>query len=755
VSRLLKVSDLIALALEILQTPDPNKTANAVVAAEEVLRGPEPSEHTHDHALLVLLCAAYVHPQSITESIVATLSAVLMNAPIRKDTCRIAKAVLQGLIATPLASSVIDHIAVLLEQRDLSGAATATLMETLEFAATWARAMLHPPKMIRIAECEHLQRYRAPFLRRILEPCVYAAGAALTQQDFERVIRVYQDDPRLPYCLYYISQWMQFQPAVREAAASLVQGGFEWQSEVTRQLSGAGKRLLVVHNIKDGQGDEMIRCVPLICAFLDSNPSLEVTLITRRTYLFSNPRVNVVQIANNELTSCLFHESFDAVIDFFEPDVPELNYDLVLETRIQDYVQQRRPFLFASSLKGYNQFLFQRVELDSHALTDARGLNRQHVPNIYETTCRLIAELGLPLRCGEDPPGAASLIAGTDWPDADAAWRNLNCRNSEARPVALLNPFGGGEKLKGVVEQHLGLIAAEIEALIDDGYFVILIPNGTPWGSASEARLLAGMVSQDRQIHIGIAPDPASKPGELESGIPYADYVMRQFTWFVRFADLIVTVEGWMMHAAWYLGKPYRVFMLTYSHSVEWHPYLRTRRQDTQACYRHRDNVFRDSDPSPLPEQPRRFTLIAALRELGKTGDSGVIEVIRKSLRSQDREIRRAAAEALSSFTGDSIERDLRRLLDDSDCGVRYRAAKALLNLPASTQVSREVLLAHVYIGQPDRDWPSVIKLADKARPAVAVALKDDDPVVQREAGGLLRYLNMTQAIGRRMQLSE
>lgn len=740
------------LGLDILQISDERAAADTISTAESVLASLDLDEPVYDRALLVLACAAYVHPERVPAQVVSKIIAVLGRAQVRAETCRIAKTVLQGLLAASLAKVVVDEIATLLRRPDISRSAANAMMEALEYAASWARASLHPQNMIPLVEFEHLQRYRGAFLVRILEPCLYAAGGSLTPSYLERVIHVYKDDPRLPYCLYYISQWKQFQPSVRETAASFVRGRFIWRDEVASRLSGQGRRLLVVHNIKDGQGDEMIRCVPLIGAFLDFNPSLEVTLIARRTYLYANPRVTVIPISDREQVQAALDQTFDGVIDFFEPDIRELNYDGALEDRVQDYVRQRRPFLFASSLKGFNRFLFERLELDSQPLAESLNLNEQRISNIYETTYRLIAELGLPLRCGEDPPGDGSLIAGMEWSDAEGEWRTLQQRNSGSRPVALLNPFGGGEKLKGVVEQNLDLMVAEIEALIEEGHFVILIPNGTAWGSAAKARELASRVKETSRALLEIAPDPAGAPDHAPPEMSYADYVMRQFTWFVRFADLIVTVEGWMMHVAWYLGKPYRVLMLTYSHSTEWHPYTRTTRQDVQTSYLRQDGTFREGDPPPLPEQPRRFTLMALLREFGNTGDVQALALVRKAIQSQDRGIRRAAAEALSKFSGASVDRDLVILLEDNDCGVRYRVARTLLDRSGTTSVPRDVLMAHVYIGQPDRDWPSVLKMGNNALPAVMIALNDDDPVVQREAERVQRVLNVKHAVSRMKQ---
>src|SRR5690349_20842870 len=85
-------------------------------------------------------------------------------------------------------------------------------------------------------------------------------------------------------------------------------------------------------------------------------------------------------------------------------------------------------------------------------------------------------------------------------------------------------------------------------------------------------------LTPSEQAQVVVAPDPVDGSGEVTyrhdgtHTVPYASYQMRLVTYFVRFADLVVTVEGWMVHAAYCLGKRYRVLMLPYSHSAECTP---------------------------------------------------------------------------------------------------------------------------------------------------------------------------------------
>src|SRR5205823_7158258 len=195
-----------------------------------------------------------------------------------------------------------------------------------------------------------------------------------------------------------------------------------------------------------------------------------------------------------------------------------------------------------------------------------------------------IAELGLPLRLGEASPRGEPVLAGLACPEANVAWSALTKRNTRQRPTALLWPFGG-KPLKGYVERKFDDLADQIRTLIAEGFYVIVQPNGMPWGSADHVQRVLDRLALQERDQAEIGPDPADGSGYVTyrgagtHTVPYASYVMHLVTYFVRFAELIVTVEGWMMHAAYCLGKRYRVLMLPDS-PTEWLPYGRTVRQD-------------------------------------------------------------------------------------------------------------------------------------------------------------------------------
>ncbi len=77
---------------------------------------------------------------------------------------------------------------------------------------------------------------------------------------------------------------------------------------------------------------------------------------------------------------------------------------------------------------------------------------------------------------------------------------------------------------------------------------------------------------------------------------------MRQFLYFTRYAGLIVTIEGWLVHVAWCLGKPFRVLLAPYSQCEHWSPRARTIRQTIA----HLPSVPAAA-PARQPRPPRRW----------------------------------------------------------------------------------------------------------------------------------------------------
>jgi ADP-heptose:LPS heptosyltransferase len=750
------------MALMVLDEPQ-NEAEWAVAASSDALMTIDLPPEVCDRALLVLASAIFTRPDLLDSKSVSSLLTVFRRADLPAGTFRLAAEVMNFLLTTSVAARAVEATVAILSQPNRPSDVYEALMGTLRHAVTWAKEILDLETLSGLSEFEHLSSHRDYLLREIVEPCIYAAGEAATTQAIARIAQLYGESDSFKYCLYNVKSRSDFRLDVRELASRLLQGCFSLHEEIARRLGSGSQRILVVQNLNDGQGDEIIRTVPLMQALLDFNPALEIILLTHRVYMYATPRITVIPFKDRDRITALLDQRFDAVIDFFEPTMLEVNRDPDLEPLIQDYVQRHRPFLFISSTNGFNHFVYEQIYVDSRPVTESLGLDRHRVKNIYETTLRLIAELGLPVRCGEDSPVTDWVLAGLPWNEAEAAWHELVRQNTEGRPVALLNPFGGAEPLKGYVERQIDKLSAMIRQLIRENFYVVLLPNGTPWGAASLAAEAIRRLEPHEQAQVVVGPGPARSSEAAPHTVPGApalthpDRVVRMVTYFIRFADLIVAVEGWVVHAAFCLGKKYRLLMMPYSYPDRWHPYAVTRHQQIALgllqCADHSSEE--ESAAPPIPEQPRKFILLFLLREFGNAGDAQALELLRRAARSEDRDLRQAAALSLGKLKTAEVEQDLISLLQDPFRGVRADAASALLKMQEEQgarpgDLPREYLLVLVASGHELRNWATIISIGEAARPALELALQDDDPVVRREALQVKRVLDFKAKLRRR-----
>src|SRR5207249_765227 len=106
-------------------------------------------------------------------------------------------------------------------------------------------------------------------------------------------------------------------------------------------------------------------------ALLDANPRLTVTLITRRTYLYDNPRVTPVAIGDEAAVQMVFREPFEGVLEFFQPEWAHFVHRMELHTALEELRATRPPAFLVQGDLGRasegragkrSQFLHQRVE---------------------------------------------------------------------------------------------------------------------------------------------------------------------------------------------------------------------------------------------------------------------------------------------------------------------------------------------------------------------------------------------------------
>lgn len=738
------------LALRVLN--DSASTEDILARLRQELAALDPWQAPPAGAGLLLAALAATVPDALSSDIGEALAHVVNRCDLtqcRQPGLDLAMQLLPLVISTPAGVRLPSLAAKILGTPDVhprwARRAAGILIEILD----WRAELLDLEHVLEVTERAPAAE-RTLLFHRLVVPLILADPSTIDTKQFARVRAIPSDEVEARYLAGALASHSNTSLPVREAASALAVRCFPLRAAWHRVLGNRGLRVLCVQNIVDGQGDEIVRTVPLLQALLDGHPDTHVVLLTDRAYLYGHPRIDTISFDERERIKEMLATQVDCLIEFTEPDVRHLNHDPDLADRLEALRRDAGPSLDIQASKRWNQFGFDSVRFGGLDWARPLGLDRPRYASVYEPAFRLIMELGLPLRIGRHAPISGPVLAGRCWAAADEAWRATTKGNRDQRPVALVNPFGGSGPLKGFVPRKYGDLTALISALVAEGYFVVLCPNGRPWGSARAASEVRDRLPTSQQHQVVIAPDPFSQreraPLEDDELVtaPYTGVVMHRLMSFIARAELVVTVEGWMVHAAYLLGRPYRVLMLPESQHEGWQPWGESRYQ------RHwlfaGDPVL---DRPPLPEQPRKRVWLALLDRV--TSPIWQDHLAGMS-RSEDAEIRAAVARALGRSRGHNALPYLRRLLEDSSHQVRGAAAWALMT-GCRAEIGRdglpsvEELEAYRLIGTSVPDWESIAKLGNKAGSALRAALRGDDPVMRREAAILIEGLSRSHQL--------
>jgi ADP-heptose:LPS heptosyltransferase len=742
----LRVRALDALLLGFVQGSARPSTISAVTP---LLETPGLAPRLYDGCLHVLAAAFWREPALLDDAVLRALRALLAIPGLPRTTSKLALEVLALVAITGSARALVSTIRGLLFDSRPSGVTHGHLIRLVGDGSRWRPDLVTLEDVLEILAEKHLAPHREFLLANVVERLAFSAAESFTPERFRRLRAAYRGHASFRYLAYWLAGRSTTPPETAHLAARLARARFPLHASLRAGLGFRHRRALVVHNIADGQGDEMVRVGPLVQALLDFNPELCVTIIARRTYLYEHPRVTPVAIDDAAATDAVLREPCDVVVHLFEP-TPDIACRPELDPRVEEYVRSRGPFLHLAGRKALNHFVFDAVTVDGTQWAQRLRLDRRRVPGVYEATCRLAAELGLPLRAGEEPPRAGFLYAGTPSLDAEKEWARLVGRSERARessgsgrPIVLVNPFGGQESLKGYTVGQFDVLAHELTGLVAEHRFVVLAPNGTPWGSAALAADVVSRLPAKVRAHVAVAPDPgpAAGPGTSRAPDARADQGMRLLKRFAAYADLVVTVEGWMMHLAYQLGRPYRVLLMPSSHVGGWYPHGANRNQvvamGMAATPPARTAELRSGmgDP-PTPSYPRKEALQIVLQALGEMRDPAARAFLLWVHGSPDRALRAAAAGGLARHGGTEVAQPVRAALRDSSAIVRAAAARGLLVAARprdeSLGVDDTTLRCHVLVLA--RDWQAVRRLGKAALPALSLAVEDADPVIRRDA---------------------
>jgi hypothetical protein len=702
---------------------------------------------------LLLAALAAVRPAAIPEEIGAALAAVVR----RGDLCRTwqpaldeAFALLALLAATPAHVVIPDLVQDILRVPGLHPRWYWKAVALLQSECEWRPDVVDLASLLATAERIEGREASALF-HAVIAPLLLANPNGCDINTVRRACALPTDAYEARYLIAALANHDGTSDEVRAWARQVSVDWFPLGDAWRRLFGRQPLNVLCVQNIADGQGDEMIRTVPLLQALLDDQPESRVTLITDRAYLYGHPRIETIAFDERTRIEAMLRQPLDGLIEFFEPRVPHLNHDPDLAVQLITWRDAANLRFDVQSSKGWTQFTFDSVRLGGMEWTDSLQFNQLLDNSVYDPVTRLIAELGLPLRVGEQSPRSEPVLADQHWRPADAAWEETISGNVERRPLALLNPFGGNAALKGFVRQKFDDLAALVQSLIEDGYFVVICPSGTAWGSRDLIENLLNRLANRVRSYVGIAPDPAisdllETEEDLRRETARASDTMRGLISFVARADLIVTVEGWMMHAAYLLGRPYRLLLLPKSGNQSWLPWGRSQRQFLWLFQG--DPVL---DHPPLPEQPRKAAWLALLN---RVTDPAWCACLGQIEQTDDPDIRRAAVRALGRSGSSAIVPHLTSLLADRSSMTRSAAAEALLNFQRDAVghggvPAAATLEAYRLIGAtPFTDWGALIRQGATALPALYAALHGDEPVLRREAAIVLEHISRERGPG-------
>ena len=696
--------------------------------------------------LAALAALLYSRPDLVPAEVLDPATAFLQGTPIPDrivhSWCRLWEA-LAASHAAPRAWSLLVQA---LQDERVDEAVRTRLVPLVGSFAQWREDLVGLDGIVSLAACARLAGHRATLLDHGVERFVFCAPEAFTPSRLETIAELFQDLPRYRYVLYALARRPGLPAASRAELTRRLGERFPFHRAAATILAAGPFRLLAVHTAAMGQGDDLVRLVPLLQALLDANHALTVTLVTQRQYLYDNPRVTTVPIKDEAAVRTVLDGSYQGVIEFFQPDWPQLNHRMDLRADIEELLTAHPPAFLAQGDMGRvatdragkrSQFLHQKVFLEGREIAGPQGLDHLALPSSYDPGHRLLAELGLPQRAAEQQPRAPSLLTGAPSSDAERVWSEVLPPGDG--PVALVNPFGGSGPTKGFLHQD-ALLAAELEGLVREGYRLVVLPQDQEWARPAAIEAALTHLAPEARARVRIAPDPADPDAETRlvlaerPDLPSKDRVVRLFKYFASYADLVITVEGWLAHLAYLMGQPFRLFVAGGSFDSSWFPHGRGPTQrlvpalSFHALPAHaRSGLLRADDPPPVPHFPRRALLQIAVGGLERSRESDAVPMLRRALASPDAAIRAWAIAALGQLDPIGQKAELIRRLEDPWPAVVRESATALLR--GDVDCGRELgagyrTLLQAYVDGASENWDAVTRLGTRALPVLMRLVK-------------------------------
>ncbi len=438
----------------------------------------------------LLVCALLATtPHMITPDLVEALRSVIARSDLMRTwqpSLDEAFQLLSLLVRTDLTESVARVATDVLRTEGLhprwARKSIGLLMRTTDLRPT----AIDVSELISIASALELPEMQT-LVQQVVIPTLLSDPRNVNLGLLEQSARLVGSNYELRYLLAALKDDERAPDDVREYASAAISRAFPLAEPIRQRLSGNTARILCIQNIADGQGDEIVRVVPLLQALLDTYPDASAIVVTDRGYLYRHSRITTMSFDETDRIRASLTDRIDVLLEFVDDEQPQLNHDPLLPRVVSAVRSSRPPAIDIGQAKRWNEFVFNRVLIDGMDWASALAVDRPFDPNVYDPVMRLIAELGMPLRVGEQRLSGELVLAGQDSTDASQDWTQLTGA-SAGRPIALLNPFGGNAPLKGFTRTVFPDLAALIRQLVEEGFGVVIAPSGQPWGTSEVCR---------------------------------------------------------------------------------------------------------------------------------------------------------------------------------------------------------------------------------------------------------------------------
>jgi hypothetical protein len=309
--------------------------------------------------------------------------------------------------------------------------------------------------------------------------------------------------------------------------------GFPLAKDAIDILKFKDTKCLVIHNIRESLGDEWIREKHFLQALLDSNKDLQITIVTDKTFLYNHPRINALNIKNDDILNTLDKSKFSMVYNqFYENGAYS---DEVQNFVVEKYRNKTPIYIETACESNFHDASVSFISLMKNNLRKIEIFSQKSLENLYTMTLKTCVHLGLPTHNLDK----INILCANQYQPAEKWWKEniLNKNYLKNRPVMVYNFGGGTFEDKGHTKFEIDVAAKEIVNAIDKGFSVVVLSATSEWNNHEIISKISELIPEDKQkFCIKNVPTP-KEDSFLQFHI-------------IRMSNCIKSVEGGVAHLA-------------------------------------------------------------------------------------------------------------------------------------------------------------------------------------------------------------